>query len=85
LDGDVVAEESRGAGAGVGDQRLVLVQLQLEVVAQELGEALLDLFGFGLGSGEPEQVVVGLCRLPGYAAWAVLLLVRPVSGVVHAA
>jgi RNA-directed DNA polymerase len=28
---------------------------------------------------------VGLCRLPGYAAWAVLLLVRPVSGIVHAA
>jgi hypothetical protein len=29
--------------------------------------------------------VIGLCRLPGYAAWAVFLLVRPVSGVVHAA
>jgi hypothetical protein len=28
--------------------------------------------------------VVGLCRLPGYAAWVVLLLVRPVRGVVHA-
>ena len=36
LDGDLVAEEPRRAGAGVGDQRLVLGQFQLEVVTQEL-------------------------------------------------
>ena len=35
---------------------------------QELGQALFDLLGFGLGSGEPEDMVVGLCRAPDYAA-----------------
>ena len=35
---------------------------------QERGEALLDLLGFGSGSGEPEEVIVGLCGLPDYAA-----------------
>ena len=35
--------------------------------------------------GDVYAQVLYLCRLPGYAAWAVLLLVRPVSGVVHAA
>ena len=37
---------------------------------QELCEALLDLFGFGFGSDKPEEVIIGLCRLLGYAAWA---------------
>jgi hypothetical protein len=85
LDGDLVAEESGRAGAGVGDQRLALGEFELEFVTQELGQALFDVFGFGLWSGEPEQMVVCLCRLPGYAAWCGLLLVRPVRGVVHAA
>jgi hypothetical protein len=67
LHGDLVAEESGRAAAGVGDQRLVLGQFQLEIVMQEPGQALLDLLGFGLGSGEPEQGVVGLCRGAGYA------------------
>jgi len=67
LDGDLVAEEGRRLGAGVRDQGLVLVEVQLEVVAQELCQALLDLLGFSLGSGEPEEVIVGLCRGPGYA------------------
>ena len=40
LDGDLVAEEPRRAGAGVGDQRLVLGQFQLEVITQELGQAV---------------------------------------------
>ena len=35
---------------------------------QERREALFDLFGFGLGSDESEQVIVGLCRPPDYAA-----------------
>ena len=43
---------------------------------QELGQALFDLLGFGLGSGEPEDMVVGLCRVPGYAGWVALLLVE---------
>jgi hypothetical protein len=33
---------------------------------QECCEALFDLFGFGLRSGEPEEGVVGLCRSPDY-------------------
>ena len=42
---------------------------------QELCEALLDLFGFGFGSDKPEEVIIGLCRLPGYAAWSAGCLV----------
>ena len=64
LDGDLVAEEPRRAGAGVGDQRLVLGQFQLEVITQELREARFDLLGFGLRSGEPEQGVVGVPDVP---------------------
>jgi len=56
LDGDLIAEEPRRLGAGVGDQRLGLGQLQLEILLQELGEALLDLLGFLLRSNKPEQV-----------------------------
>jgi hypothetical protein len=36
-------------------------------------------------AADQDHEVVGLCRLPGYAAWAVLLLVKPVSGIVDAA
>jgi len=66
-DGDLVAEEPRRVRAGVGDQRLGLGQLQLEVLLQELSEATFDLLGFGLRSGEPEQDVIGLCRAASYA------------------
>ena len=62
LHGDLVAEEFRRPGAGVRDQRLVLRQFQLEFVTQELRQALFDLLGFGLRSGEPEQGVVGVTR-----------------------
>ena len=62
LGGDLVAEEPRRAGAGMGDQRLGLGQLELEILLQELSEATFDLLGFGLRSGEPEQDVV---RVPG--------------------
>jgi hypothetical protein len=67
VDGDLVAEESRRAGTRVGDERLVWRQVQLEVLTQELRQPGFDLFGFGLGSDEPEQVIVGLCRAPDYA------------------
>jgi hypothetical protein len=63
LDGDLVAEEGRRLGAGVRDQCLVLVEFQLEVIMQELCQALLDLLGFGLGSGEPEEVIVGIADI----------------------
>ena len=60
LDGDLVAEERRCFCPAVSDHGLVLVQFQFEVVTQELDEAGFDLFGFGLGSGEPEEMVVGV-------------------------
>jgi hypothetical protein len=69
----------------VGDHSLLGGEGELELVAQERGELGLDLLGFGLRAGEPQEVIVGLCRLPGYAAWCGLLLVTPVGGVVHAA
>ena len=67
LDGDLVAEESRRSGAGMGNERLVLVEFQLEVIAQELGQVGLDLLGLGLRPGEPEEVIVRLCRPVDYA------------------
>jgi hypothetical protein len=44
----------------VGDQRLCLGQLQLEVLMQELSEATFDLLSFVLRSSEPEQNVIGV-------------------------
>jgi hypothetical protein len=61
--GDLVAEELRRACPGVGDQGLVLGQFQLEFVTQEPREAGLDLLGFGFGSDEPEQVVIGVSHV----------------------
>jgi hypothetical protein len=58
LHGDLVTEEPRRARAGVGDQGLFLRQLQLEIVTQELGQALPDLLCLGFRSGEPEEVVI---------------------------
>jgi hypothetical protein len=64
----------------VRDQCLVLRQFQGEFVAQERRQALFDLFGFGLGSGEPEQGVVALCRVPDYADRDGDALVRELTG-----
>jgi len=58
LDGDLVAEEPRRAGAGVGDQGLGRVQLQGEGLPQERRQLGLDLLGFGLGPDESQDVVV---------------------------
>jgi hypothetical protein len=49
----VITGKDTALGAGVRDQCLVLVEFQLEVITQEPGEALLDLPGSGLRSGEP--------------------------------
>jgi hypothetical protein len=62
LDGDLVAEESGRAGSGVGDQRFLLGQFQLEIVMQECRQAFFDLLCFGLRPGEPEELIVCLCR-----------------------
>jgi hypothetical protein len=67
LDGDVVAEEPRALGAGVGDQGLGGVQFQPEGLPEEPRQFRLDLLGLGLGPDEPQQVVVCLCRHPDYA------------------
>jgi hypothetical protein len=67
LGDDLVAEVSRRPGAGVRDQRLVRVELQLEFITQEPRQLVFDLLGFGLRSGEPQEMIIGLCRGPGYA------------------
>jgi hypothetical protein len=55
--GDVVAEEPGGPGAGVGDQRLLVGQLQLEVIAQERRESTLDVLRLVTRADEPEEPV----------------------------
>ena len=70
LDGDLIAEEPRRTGAGVGDQGLGLVQLQREGLPQERRQFGLDLLGFGLRPDESQDMVIGLCRAPDYAALA---------------
>jgi hypothetical protein len=67
LDDDLVAEISRGPGAGVGDQCLVRVEFECEFIAQEGRQLIFDGLGFGFRSDEPQDVVVGLCGLPDYA------------------
>jgi hypothetical protein len=67
LNGDLVAEEPGRARSGMGNQGFLLRQFQLEFVTQELRKTGLDFLRFGLGSGEPEDVIVGLCGLPDYA------------------
>jgi hypothetical protein len=67
----------------VHDLGLVLVEDKTPG-CQPSGEPGLGLFGLFPGVSTDDQVI-GLCRLPGYAAWAVLLLVKPVSGIVDAA
>jgi hypothetical protein len=56
LGGDLVAEEPRRAGAGVGDQRLCLGQLQLEVILQELSEATLISSASAFGPANPSRM-----------------------------
>ena len=85
LDSDLIAEETGRACAGVGDQRLAGRQFQPEFITQELRQPLFDLLGFGLGSGEPEQMVICLCRLTDYAARNVKVLARVLFSGVGAA
>jgi len=69
LDGDLIAEESSRAGPGVGDQRLIWGEFQFEVVTQELRQPLFDFLGFGLRSGEPEQMVI--CEAYSRPVWMI--------------
>jgi hypothetical protein len=39
-----------------------MAEFQLEFVAQEPGQLVLDVLGFGFRPGEPQEVIVGLCR-----------------------
>ena len=48
LNSDLVAEESRRAGLGAGDQSRGLRQVQLEVLTRERRELGLDLLDLGL-------------------------------------
>src|ERR1019366_3686932 len=64
LGDDVVAEEPRLLGTGVGNQRLISRQFQREIVAQEPGQALLDFLRFGPWTGEPEEMVIGVPDVP---------------------
>jgi hypothetical protein len=79
LDGDVIAEEPRPLGAGVGDQGLARVEFQFEGLPEELRQTGLDLLGVGLRPDESQYLGVGLCRLTGYAAWNVNVLARALS------
>ncbi len=54
---DLVVEEARSVCPRVGDQRLLLGEFQLEVVAQELAQSSLDLLGFGPWPGESQEEV----------------------------
>src|SRR5713226_2259326 len=67
LDDDLVAEVPGRPGAGMGDQRLIRVEFECEFAAQEPCQLILDVRGFGFWSGEPQEMIVGLCRHPGYA------------------
>jgi hypothetical protein len=83
LGGDLVAEVSRCPGAGMRDQRLFLIEFQLEFITQERRQLIFDGLGFGFWPGESQKVVVGLCRAPGYAEREMNLLVGmlvPVAG-----
>ena len=67
----------------VDDARLVLVEGQTPG-REPVGKLRLDLFGLLPGVAAGDQVI-GLCRVPGYAARRESLLVRVAAGVVCAA
>ena len=52
---DLVAEEPGLFGPGMGDQGLLGREFQLEVIAQERAQSVLDLLGFSLGPAKPSR------------------------------
>jgi hypothetical protein len=67
---DVVAQKARVLCAGVGNDRLGVTQLQLEVLVKEGRKLLLDRLRFGFGTRKSDQIPVGdgACRrFPGSA------------------
>jgi hypothetical protein len=67
LDRDVVSQEPRPLGPGMGYQGLFPVQFQSEGLSQEPGQVFLDYLGLFLCPGESQQMIIGLCRSLGYA------------------
>ena len=58
LDGDLVAEVTGRPGTGVGDQRLVRIEFQCEVVAQEPRQLIFNGLGFGLWPDESQKMII---------------------------
>jgi hypothetical protein len=67
LNVNVIAEEPCPLAAGMGDQGFLLAEFQSEGLPEEPGDSGLDFLGFGLWPGEPQDMVIRLCRGPGYA------------------
>ena len=55
---DLIAEETCCLIASMCDQGLVCGEFQVEVIAQETLQFDLDLFGFSLGTGKPQQPII---------------------------
>lgn len=62
-DHDVVAQEARRLAGRMGDERLLLRELQLELLTEEAGELLLDLLGFRLGTDEAQEPIIGVAHV----------------------
>src|SRR5437879_1774127 len=60
---DFVAEKSSRTRTGVRDSGLFLRHFQFEVIAKELSQLLLDLFGFASWSRESKEEVVGVTHV----------------------
>ena len=61
---DLVAEETCRLRSGMGDQRLLLGEFQLERVVQESLQLQLDLFGFLPWPTEAQQEVIRIPDIP---------------------
>jgi hypothetical protein len=64
---DLIAKETRRLAGGVRHQSLGFGQFQLEFIMQEPPYPRLDFLGLALGTDEPEQEVIALCRPRDYA------------------
>ena len=74
---DLIAEEARRLVTGVGDQRLLCRQFQLEVIAQVVAKPLFDRLGFLFGAGKAQQPII---RIPEVVQPAIVGVVRVLGG-----